>query len=1707
MKNPALPARPPLRRAHLFIVIALVAVGLKTSAAPPNFAIVPPPEPKIPPTIADLSEHDRDRNKVDDAIDQSLGEARRIRAAANGAKAELDRAQAMEDEIVTVVVDFTERITQNDLDRFVQAGGTVTWIYKSVSYGWNGEIGRSRVPEVAGGLGPRLNGIVLAKRGVLHMHMATRMGRVRQQWPLGYNGAPNITIGVFDTGISPTHTDLAGRQQFWGDYTADGAVTPRDIGEHGSHVAGIALGAGTAAGANPATINYTDSAEFATDLSVGNLATIELPTPNGGVGAANFQWDANLIWTTPAAGRTVDLTLTAYEADNDGATTLNDAGLFGIVGANTATSPLALNSAAAWPAGIPVPYVQHYGAAQPGGWNVNSSLFQNFVSKAAGTWTGNNRYSARTTLTALNGHNFGVGDAFNFASGVAPECRWAGFKVFTDAGAGNAATFGAALDDLVNIADDHAIMVLNMSVGFEDGGVDAATRTRVNNVVNAGVFVAVSAGNEGPNTFVIGDPGRAALAMTVAASNHRNRLTRYTSFGFTTGNTVAGEDVIKPDIMAPGGSGWNGMILSVDSNDADAADTGFADSAANDYRVNAGTSMASPFVAGCAALVIDAWQQNGHTWTFGNSTDPLFVKMLLCATASESNVPREIDPVNDTASVNSPALGRATTPKDAAEGHGMINVDAAIECLRRPAFVKGPVPEALGANRFDKRASGFSVNLVSGVAKTFNLVVPAGADFDMYLYRATPNARGNPVILASSVVASTAGNTETITHTPAASGTHYLVVKRVSGAGTFTLSSPNIAPTLTAISTLAGATEDTAYTISHAALAANANEFDADGDPISFRVVLVSSGTLTKNGSPVVPGSTHLAAGENLVWTPAANANGSAVAAFTTRAFDGTAVSATAIQVNVAVAAVNDAPVAGTTAAALAYTENGAAIAIDTLLTLSDVDHTSLVGATVSITGNHEPATDILAFVNQLGITGSFNGPAGVMTLSGSTTVANYRTALRAVTFRSTSDNPSTTKTISFRANDGIALGAPATRNINITRVNDVPTLTTVNTLPGALTAEPFSISYATLAAAANEFDADGDVISFRVELVSTGTLTKNGTPVTAGTTRLFPGESFVWTSAVGASGSAINVFTTRAHDGTAASATAIQVRAAVNNRPTITDITDKTTPQDTPIVVNFTVGDVETPVGSLIVSSTSSNPSLVPDANIVNGGSGAGRNITITPVTDQFGTAIISVTVNDGSATKTDTFQLRVLAVNNFLWAKQNDAVDPEIGAGAMFPYSMVTDSAGNTYTAGYFAGLVQLGGASLQHSSGGYGLMFLVKMDANGNVVWARQAVDPADPEDVLTDSYANDVAVDSAGNVYITGSFEGWATTIGGVALTPGGNSYCAKFDSSGNALWVRQSQNPGWPPTSCDARQITVDSGGNVYWSGFLGGTKIFGSVTLNSAGAGNMFVLKLDSAGNSIWGLVGGSVGSIEGSTTDSAGNCYFSGFFATSCTFGSLPALTAPPGPFGNSANAYILKVNNSGTYAWAKQVVGDLQYGYDLVVDGSANTFIVGTFFGTATIGSTTLTTTDIERQHAFVAKFDGSGNAIWATQTGGATFEEGRDIALDSSGNVFITGFYGPHLGSATFGATTLSGQPDWGWNSFLAKLSPSGAFLLAKQPTLGGIFSFSSESGAVSIGTDSGGKAYVVGTFYNEATFGPTTLFQYERYGIYITRFGSE
>ncbi len=220
-----------------------------------------------------------------------------------------------------------------------------------------------------------------------------------------------------------------------------------------------------------------------------------------------------------------------------------------------------------------------------------------------------------------------------------------------------------------------------------------------------------------------------------------------------------------------------------------------------------------------------------------------------------------------------------------------------------------------------------------------------------------------------------------------------------------------------------------------------------------------TGGSWTTLGSAAAAITLDAAASTMLRFVPAADYNGAATAlsanliesgqAITNGATTNlsgatggtTRISSATVGLNHTINAVNDAPVVTTSGGSLAYTENQAANAIDTGLTVSDINSLNLTGATVGISVNYASGQDGLAFTNQLGITGSWSAGTGVLTLSGTATLASYRTALRSVTYFNSSDNPSAlARTVAFVVSDGALPSTVATRDITVNAVNDAPT-------------------------------------------------------------------------------------------------------------------------------------------------------------------------------------------------------------------------------------------------------------------------------------------------------------------------------------------------------------------------------------------------------------------------------------------------------------------------------------------------------------------------------------------------------------------------------------------------------------------------------------------------------------------------------------------
>ena len=163
----------------------------------------------------------------------------------------------------------------------------------------------------------------------------------------------------------------------------------------------------------------------------------------------------------------------------------------------------------------------------------------------------------------------------------------------------------------------------------------------------------------------------------------------------------------------------------------------------------------------------------------------------------------------------------------------------------------------------------------------------------------------------------------------------------------------------------------------------------------------------------------------------------------------------------------------------------------------------------------------------------------------------------------------------------------------------------------------------------------------------------------------------------------------------------------------------------------------------------------------------------------------------------------------------------------------SIAIDSAGNSYVTGYFYDTATFGSTTLTNSD--YENAFIAKMDANGNWLWAKSTGG-------LSNDQGYGIAIDSTGNSYVIGCFEG-RVTFGNIRLTSNGERdiFIAKLDQNGNWLWAKGAGGSSYD----NGHSIVVDSAGNGYLTGGFFGTATFGSITLTSRGSYDIFIAKLE----------------------------------------------------------------------------------------------------------------------------------------------------------------------------------------------------------------------------------------------------------------------
>lgn len=294
----------------------------------------------------------------------------------------------------------------------------------------------------------------------------------------------------------------------------------------------------------------------------------------------------------------------------------------------------------------------------------------------------------------------------------------------------------------------------------------------------------------------------------------------------------------------------------------------------------------------------------------------------------------------------------------------------------------------------------------------------------------------------------------------------------------------------------------------------------------------------------------------------------------------------------------------------------------------------------------------------------------------------------------------------------------------------------------------------------------------------------------------------------------------------------------------------------------------------------------------------------------------------------------------------------------------------------------------------------------------------------------------------------------------------------------------------------SQSITSDINGNIYATGyFKSATFILGNDTLTNAANTDFFIVKYDTSGNVIWAkdASGSTLAYGYSVASDNNGNAYVAGLFSgASITFGTYTLTNTTPSTY----EIFIVKYDSNGNVIWAKNAGGSSDdYGYGIHADQNSNIYVTG-YFRSSTIifGSDTLINTGTA--NLFIVKYDSSGNALWANKAS-SSYNEGKDIAVDDSGNVFVTGIF--FNTSISFGSITLlnTGNND----VFVVKYNAAGNVIWAKSG--GG----SGNDYGYSIAADKNGNAFVTGFFKSpNITFNSSSLINNAVDEMFIVKYDS-
>jgi hypothetical protein len=461
-----------------------------------------------------------------------------------------------------------------------------------------------------------------------------------------------------------------------------------------------------------------------------------------------------------------------------------------------------------------------------------------------------------------------------------------------------------------------------------------------------------------------------------------------------------------------------------------------------------------------------------------------------------------------------------------------------------------------------------------------------------------------------------------------------------------------------------------------------------------------------------------------------------------------------------------------------------------------------------------------------------------------------------------------------------------------------------------------------------------------------------------------------------------------------------------------------------------------------------------------------------------------------------------------DFQWVKNLGGAGTDVGL------SVATDQNGNVFMCGRFTGTVDLdpGSSSLLVTSNGGFDMCVIKLDADGNLLWAK-TTGGADFDQF------SDIAIDAEGNCILSGSFSGTVQPdpndeFSILNATGSEETLVLKLDSNGNTLWYHHTESTSYTVTE----GLAIDTDNSIYLAGSHAGTTQFNPITevvnagsglmsnITSQGENDVFLFKLLADGSFEWVRTAGSTSfdAAKDVAIDNQNNVNVIGRFRLTIDFdvngGGQTAVSE------GLNDCFLWQVSSAGIYHWHKTFGAE---GFDEVwavdTDPEGNVLTYGYFTGTVDLDPGVLeqSFTSNGSDDLFVQKFDSAGEMLWVKVYGGSELENSYDIACDEQGNVVLTGdFFDTVDFDPGIGVTNLtsSGNND----IFFMQLNPEGEFDWAFK--IGATFS----QAGYSVTIDDNGNVFGTGTYSNLVDFDPgsgVANINAQDFNIYIVKFGWE